>query len=83
MIDVLGPERGSGKPASHAVTVAEINRLTPLTQRYYREDREYDEYLWDRIGSRRVIRRVPAPATCRPGPHRVRREVVGPSNGFR
>ncbi|QIS12685.1 hypothetical protein [Nocardia arthritidis] len=55
MISVPGPGRGSGKPASHAATVAEINRLTTLTQRYYREDREHDEYLWDRIGSRRVI----------------------------
>ncbi|MEV6252514.1 ESX secretion-associated protein EspG [Nocardia sp. NPDC051929] len=33
------------KPLAPAAMAAEINRLTVLTQRYYREDREHDEYL--------------------------------------
>ncbi|MEU7630748.1 ESX secretion-associated protein EspG [Nocardia sp. NPDC049220] len=33
------------KPMQSTVMAAEIQRLTVLTQRYYREDREHDEYL--------------------------------------
>ncbi|QIS07600.1 ESX secretion-associated protein EspG [Nocardia brasiliensis] len=33
------------KPMDAAAMAAEIRRLTTLTQRYYREDREHDEYL--------------------------------------
>ncbi|QIS08810.1 ESX secretion-associated protein EspG [Nocardia arthritidis] len=33
------------KPIDPAAMAAEINRLTTLTQRYYREDQEHDEYL--------------------------------------
>lgn len=33
------------KPMDTTAIAAEINRLATLTQRYYREDREHDEYL--------------------------------------
>ncbi|MGW4089844.1 ESX secretion-associated protein EspG [Nocardia sp. NPDC004750] len=33
------------EPLAAAAMAAEINRLTVLTQRYHREDREHDEYL--------------------------------------
>ncbi|MBF6542844.1 ESX secretion-associated protein EspG [Nocardia brasiliensis] len=33
------------KPMDSTAMAAEIRRLTALTQRYYREDREHDEYL--------------------------------------